>query len=90
MDGDPRYTSEEVVRRGKEIYERDIRAKVEPGNKGKILVIDIETGEYEMDEDHLTAAHRALDKHPGAVLYAMRVGYPALVRIGGSWGSAQP
>jgi predicted aspartyl protease len=57
--GHPRYSKDEIVRRGKEWYEREIRAKVEEGNKGKILVIDIETGEYEMDDDHLAANQRA-------------------------------
>jgi len=85
----PRFSGEEIVRRGQELYERDIRGKVEDGNKGKILVIDIETGDWEMDEDHLAAAHRALAKHPGAALFALRIGYPALARIGGTWGSLQ-
>ena len=85
----PRYTSDEIVQRGKEIYERELRAQVETGNEGKVLVIDIESGEYEMDSDELAAAHRALAKHPGAALFGMRIGYPALAKIGGSWGSAQ-
>jgi hypothetical protein len=37
--GHPDYTADEIVRRGKEIYERELRPKVEAGNKGKILVI---------------------------------------------------
>jgi hypothetical protein len=51
----------------------------------KALVIDIETGEYEIDDDGLAAAHRARAKHPDAALYAMRIGYPAYAKIGG-WG----
>jgi hypothetical protein len=85
--GHPRYRKEEIVRRGQEWYEKQIRAQVEPGNEGKALVIDIETGEYEMDDDGLAAAHRAHAKHPDAALYAMRIGYPAYAKIGGGWGS---
>jgi hypothetical protein len=81
------YSKEEIVRRGEEWYEREIRAKVEEGNIGKYLVIDIDTGDYEIDEDHLTAARRAQAKRPGAVLYGMRIGYPALGKIGGGWGN---
>ena len=84
--GHPRYSTEEIVRRGEELYEDGIRAKVEQGNTGKILVIDIETGDYEIDDDHLQATRRALAKHPGAPLYGMRIGYPALGKIG-SWGN---
>ncbi len=80
-----RYTKEEIVRRGKELYEQQIRAKVEEGNKGKILVIDIETGDYEIDEDHLAANQRARAKHLNAVLFGMRIGYPTLGKIGGGW-----
>jgi hypothetical protein len=89
MMGHPRYTKEEISRRGREWYERAIRAKVESGNAGKILIIDIETGEYEVDEDQLAAAHRALAKHPGAALYGLRIGYPTLAKAGGGWGTGE-
>lgn len=72
----------EIVQRGKAIYEQQIRAEVEAGNRGKVLVINVNTGEYEIDSDHLTASDRAAAKYPGAPLYAMRIGAPALGRIG--------
>jgi hypothetical protein len=49
---------------------------------GKIVVIDIETGEYEISDNFLDLAHRALAKHPGAALHAVRVGYKGVGRIG--------
>jgi hypothetical protein len=76
------YTAEEIVRRGQEIYERQIRPKVEPNHRGKLLVINIETGEYEMDSDALTAAKRAKARFPEAALFTMRVGHPAAFRLG--------
>lgn len=85
MMGHPRYTKEEIARRGSELYEREIRAKVEEGNIGKVVVIDIETGDYEIDDEQLTAAHRLRAKHPDAAAYAIRIGYPALAKIGGGW-----
>jgi hypothetical protein len=89
--GHPRYSKEEIVRRGEELYEQQIRGQIdEENNKGKALVIDIETGDYEIDEDGLEAAHRARAKHPDAALYAMRIGYPAYSKIGGGWGAAKP
>jgi hypothetical protein len=80
--GHPRYSADEIVKRGKELYERDIRSKVEEGNKGKILMIDIETGEYEIDDNPLDAAERARARHPDAALFAMRIGYPTMGRLG--------
>jgi len=80
-----RYTGEEVGRRGQEWYDRTIRVQVEtPDNIGKIVVIDIETGEYEMDRDGLTANKRALAKHPDGAFYGVRVGYNAVESLGGS------
>ena len=49
-----RYTPEEVAPRGEGLYEQHIRAQVEAENQGKFLVVDIETGAYEIDEDDLT------------------------------------
>jgi hypothetical protein len=79
-----RLSSEETVRRGKAIYEERIREQVEPAHKGEYLVINVETGEYEMDQEHIAAWNRAAEKHPGASLFGMRVGYPTVGRIGAS------
>ena len=78
-----KYLPEDVVSRGEEIYEQQIRRKVEAGNKGKFVVIDIETGGYEVDEDDLQATKRALAKRPEAVLYGVRIGYPTAYNLGG-------
>ena len=80
----PRYTSDEVVRRGQALYEERIRAIVEAGHREKFLVLDIETGEYEIDADELAAIDRAKAKNPDAALYMVRVGRPTAYRIGGS------
>ncbi len=82
------YTSTEVASRGDAIYRREIRAKVEPKHNGKFLVIDIETGEYEMNGDDLVATKRLLAKHPNAVVYGLQIGFPTAYRIGGHF-SAQ-
>lgn len=75
MPGHPRYTRDQIAERARELYERQIRAQVEPENTGKYLVIDIESGEYELDEDKFAASDRAHAKHPDGALYAMRIGY---------------
>ena len=77
------YTSKEVASRGEDIYKRDIRDKVEPKHKSKFLVVDIETGEYEMNADDLVATKRLLAKQPNAVVYGLQIGSPTAYRIGG-------
>ncbi len=78
-----KYSREGVAERGEAIYEREIRLRVEEENRGKYLVLDIQTGEYEIDEDDLTATRRLMEKCPDAVLYGLRIGYPAAYRLGG-------
>jgi len=77
------YTANEIQTRGDEIYEYQIRPHVERKNYGKFVVIDIETGEYELDDDDLEATKRALAKRPESVLYGLRIGYPATYTLGG-------
>jgi len=84
------YTSEEIVQRGQALYEQEIRAKVEPENKGKYLIINVATGEYEMDADDLAASKRAKAKFPDAPLYTMRTGYPTAYRLRGRFRDRQP
>ena len=72
--GHPRYSADEIVKRGKEIYENQLREKLAPQNVGKFLVIDIETGEYEIDEDDLAASRRASRKKPNGARFGMRIG----------------
>lgn len=78
----PRYSMEEFAQRGQTLYERDIRPLVETGNKGKIVAIDIETGEYELAEDTLTASDRLYARVPDAQIWCIRIGHRAVHRIG--------
>jgi hypothetical protein len=75
-------TAGEIARRGQEIYEQQLRPKVEAGNEGKFVVIDLNTGAYEIDADDLTASERLLARHPDAEIYGLRIGYPAAYRLG--------
>ena len=75
---------EEIASRGEKIYQ-ELRPLLEKDNFGKILVIDIETGRYELDTDHHAAVQRAQAHYPQALLYGLRIGYPALSKRGGTW-----
>jgi hypothetical protein len=76
-------SGDEIVKRGQALYDEKIRPQVEAGNKGKFLVINVETGEYEMDADDVAAAKRASARFPDAPLFLMRVGYPSAYVLGG-------
>ena len=81
----PRLSSEEIDRRGEELYERQIRALVEtPENIGKIVSIDVETGDYAVADDPIKAGDLVLARHPNAAMYAARIGYDAVYSLGGT------
>jgi hypothetical protein len=73
-----------IIERGKRIYEERLARDLEPQHNGKYIVIDVDTGDYELDANRLAASDRAAAKHPGKVFYATRVGYPTLGTLGGS------
>lgn len=78
------FSNEEIDQRGQNWYYQHIRALVEtPDNLGKQIVIDIETGDYEIDSNGLKASRRLMAKHPGAALFGLRIGYNAVYTLGG-------
>lgn len=81
----PNLDREEIAKRGRDIYQQQIRADIETAeNIGKIIAIDLNTCEYEIDKDILVACHRLQTKRPNAVTWAERIGYDAVYAIGGT------
>jgi hypothetical protein len=70
-------------RRAQELYER-LRPQIEtPENLGKLIVMDVESGDYEIDELGIETSRRHQVRHPHATLYALRIGYKAVEALGG-------
>jgi hypothetical protein len=81
----PDLSSEEIARRGKEIYDNRIRPQVETENNiGKLVSIDVETGQYEIGEDLVVTSRRLQAKDPGAAIWTERIGFNAVYSIGGT------
>ncbi|NOT58799.1 MAG: hypothetical protein HOP19_01100 [Acidobacteria bacterium] len=74
-------TKPEIVRRGKEIYEQSIRSEVEDDNKGRVVAIDVISGDYVMADDEMASLRQLRANRPEAVIFLMRVGYPTLHRL---------
>ena len=79
----PSSMPDPIIERGQQFYEQRLRAILEPHQNGNYVVIDVDSGDYEVDANHLAAYRRAASRHPGKVFYAARVGYPALMTLGG-------
>jgi len=78
----PRYSKEEFAKRGDAIYDREVRPRVEKGNEGKFVAIDIETGAYEVDADDMAASDRLLARVPTAQIWLKRIGSRFVRRFG--------
>jgi hypothetical protein len=79
------YSGEEIERRGNELYEQSLRTQVEiEDNIGKTIAIDIETGDYAIDNDVIAAGRRHCAKHPDATTWTKRIGYNAVYALGGT------
>ena len=77
-----RYAIDEVCDRGEQIYEEQIKHLVEPEHNGKFIVIDIESGDYEMDEEELDAFDRLKLRRSEGETYMTRIGCCAAYHMG--------
>jgi hypothetical protein len=72
------FTREEIVQRGREIYERDIRPLFGAEHEGRVVAIDVSTGEFELADDAITSAGQLRARLPEAVIFLTRVGHQGL------------
>ena len=79
-----RRSREEVIRLGKELYERDIRRKVEDDHSGEIISIDVESGDWAIGESVVATTDRLWERRPDAIdIYSLTIGDEVLYRFGG-------
>ncbi len=82
LPGEARFKAEEIARRGREIYERDIRSEeFDRKHDGEFLVVDATTGDYAVDKDDDEAFDRAEERNPDGLFYLMRVGRKSAHRL---------
>lgn len=66
-----------------------LRVQVEtPEHIGRLIIMDLESGDYEIDDSRddvgLEASRRLQQRHPGASLHALRIGYRTAASFCGS------
>ena len=76
------YDKEAICREGQRIYDETLRSQVEGPFRGKFLVIDVLTRDYEIGDDDLEASTHMMARNPNAILYGVRIGSPAAYRFG--------
>jgi hypothetical protein len=78
-----RYGKEEFAQRGDAAYERGVRPHLKPEDEARFVAIDIESSEFEIDDDELTACDRLRARRPEAQIWMVRVGSRYVHRFGG-------
>ena len=74
---------DEIARLGDQIYEMDIRPKVEVDHHGEYVAVDIKSGSWAISDDLRAAAKHLRTQHPDAIdVWLLRVGYRALHHLG--------
>jgi len=84
-----RYSAEEIGRRGDLLYESEVEPHAAPGDRGRVVAIDVDSGDYEIAPDALTAADGLCARRPDAQIWFRRVGFPYLDRHLGLRGSSR-
>ena len=73
--------TEELAQKAETIYRDTIHGKVDGKRDGQIVMIDVDSGDYEIDEHLLPAADRLRVRRPAARLYPIRIGGSAIYSI---------
>lgn len=58
---------------GRAIYREKIHPTLGPEHKGKVVVIDVKSGDYEIADRHITAVRELRKRHPDAFTWGERV-----------------
>lgn len=78
-----RYPKEVLAERGEAIFKKDVKPHLKGRDPMDFVVIDIESGDYEINTDHLAAVERLRERVPDAQVYGRRVGSRILYHFGG-------
>ena len=66
------------------IYREQVKPMLTDADDGKFAVIDLNSGDYEVDDYEIEADIRLLERRPDADLYSFFDGKPHIIYIGGS------
>ena len=73
--------STEIGPKAREIYESKIRHLVEAGNYGRLVAIDVDSGEYELGDELLGPANILRKRIPTSNTFTIRIGFDAVCSI---------
>ena len=75
-----------IAEKGEEIYAETIRPLIDfEQERGKFVVIDVNSGAYEIDKRDAVASRRLHERCPNGVFYGVRIGFAAAYRMCGRY-----
>ncbi len=77
-----RRSLDELARLAQDLFDRQVRPALRPEDDGKFIAIDVDSGDYVLDEDDYTAIVNLKSRKPAADIWLMRAGFPTTCRIG--------
>lgn len=75
-------TPQQVSEKGQQIYNEKLKSELEPDNRGKFLVIEVESGEFFLGDTIIEALQKAKDKYPTKLFHTVRIGYEGIFKMG--------
>ena len=73
-----------IVQSAKELYERDLRDRLEANHRGEFVAIEPESRSYYLGETFVAAALAAREAHPDRKPFIIRIGDEAAFHLGAS------
>ena len=72
-------------RKAEAIYRNKLKPKREGKYKGRIVAIDVDSGDFFVCKTVLEAIEKGRKKHPGKMFYAVRIGHRAVHSLRITW-----
>jgi hypothetical protein len=79
----------DVVNRAQAIYDQTLRQVLEANHSGEYVAIEPDSGDHFVASTLSSAIHAARAVHPARMAFAIRIGHPTTVDLGGVVPSGQ-
>ena len=68
----------DLADKARAIYEKKLRKMLEPKYKGKIVAVEVSSGDWFLGETVVEAALKAKEKYPDKLVHFIRIGFRAV------------
>ena len=76
--------SQDIARRGGQLYEERLRAVLEPTHRGQFIAIEPDSGDHFLGTTNSEVVAAARKAYPDRLSLVLRIGYPATYYLGNS------